>query len=138
MKKFINISFIYGIAALCSGIFYREFTKFIGFEGKTTLAFTHLHLFMLGTVMFLIIALFANSTNLTEQKHFPKFMITYNIALPFMVVMFYVRGIIQALEVELSGGISAAISGVAGIGHILMTIGIVFLFLSLKKSQSKA
>lgn len=44
MKKYINIAFIYGIAAIACGVFYREFTKFNGFTGKTTLAFTHLHL----------------------------------------------------------------------------------------------
>ncbi|MEG1805993.1 MAG: DUF2871 family protein, partial [Clostridia bacterium] len=43
MKKLINVSFIYALAAIVSGVFYREFTKFMSFTGKTTLAFTHLH-----------------------------------------------------------------------------------------------
>ena len=52
MKKYINTAFIYAIAAIACGVFYREFTKFNMFEGKTTLAFTHLHFFALGTLVF--------------------------------------------------------------------------------------
>lgn len=138
MKKYINISFIYAIAALACGVFYREFTKFLGFSGKTTLAFTHLHFFALGTLMFLLIAIFSCMTNLAEQKQFKHFMVLYNIALPFMVVMFFVRGITQVLGTELSKGMSAAISGFSGIAHIIMTVAIVMLFLALRKSETKA
>ena len=55
MKKYINISFVYAIASIACGVFYREFIKLLSFSGKTTLAYTHLHLFVLGTVMFLLI-----------------------------------------------------------------------------------
>lgn len=136
MKKFINISFIYAIAAILCGVFYREFTKILGFSGKTALAFTHLHLFALGTIMFLIIAIFSCITNCTEQKGFRKFMILYNIGLPFMICMFFVRGITQVLGTELSKGTDAAISGVSGIAHIIITIAIIYLFTSLQKSTA--
>ena len=135
MRKYNNISFIYAIAALLSGVFYREFTKILDFTGNTTLAFTHLHLFVLGTIMFLIIGILSCITNVEEQRQFKPFMIFYNIGLPFMVTMFYVRGIIQVLGLELSKGISSAISGISGISHILITIGIVMLFLALRKSE---
>lgn len=135
MKKYVNISFIYAIAAIACGVFYREFTKFLDFSGKTTLAFTHLHLLVLGTIMFLIIAIFSIITNLEKQNQFKRFMLLYNIGLPFMIVMFFVRGIIQAMEIEITKGFSAAISGMSGIAHIIMTIALVMLFLSLKKSE---
>lgn len=135
MKKYINLSFIYAIAAIACGVFYREFTKFLAFEGKTTLAFTHLHLLVLGCIMFLIIGIFSLLTDVTEQKQFRYFMILYNIGLPFMTVMFFVRGISQVLKAELSSGLSAAISGVSGLAHIIMTLALVMLFLSLKKAK---
>ena len=56
MKKLINLSFIYALAAMASGVFYREFTKFLEFTGRTSLAFTHLHLFVLGTIVLLVLA----------------------------------------------------------------------------------
>ena len=136
MKKYINLSFIYAIAAIACGVFYREFTKINGFSGKTTLAFTHLHLFVLGMLVFLAIAVFSAVTNLTGQKQFKRFLLLYNIALPFMVLMLFVRGIPQVLGSELSKGASAAISGMAGIAHIMMTVAIVLLFLALRNSHS--
>lgn len=135
MKKYINIAFIYSIAAMVSGVFYREFTKFYSFSGKTTLAFTHLHFFVLGTVIFLIIAALTQITNLESQNSFKIFLKLYNIALPFMVIMFYVRGIFQVLQTQLSSGMSAAVSGVSGIAHILMAVSIVMLFSALRKSE---
>lgn len=135
IKKHINISFIYAMLALACGVFYREFTKLLNFSGKTTLAYTHLHLFVLGTIMFLLIAIFSSITTLSQLKEFNRFMLLYNIGLPFMITMFFVRGVTQVLGTELSKGASAAISGVSGISHIIITLAIIMLFLALRKSQ---
>lgn len=140
MKKFINLAFIYAILAMVGGVFYREFTKFVGFTGKTTLAFVHLHYFVLGVVIFLILAIFSNFTDLENSKKLKPFMITYNIGLNFMIVMFIVKGITQALEIEMTKTTLAMISGFAGIAHITLGVGIILLFLMLKsiKSTKKA
>lgn len=137
MKKYINISFIYAMAAIACGVFYREFTKFADFTDKTTLAFTHLHLFAMGMLMFLLVAVFAVITDVTQQKQFRTFMVLYNIGLPFMVVMLFVRGIFQVQGTALSNGLNASISGISGISHIILTVALVFLFISLRKSKSK-
>ena len=137
MKKYFNIAFIYAIAAIASGVFYREFTKFNNFTGKTSLSVTHLHLFVLGTIMFLVIALLIEITNLEEQKSFKAFIRLYNIGLPFMVILFYVRGIVQVLGLELSKGANASISGIAGIAHIIIPIAIVIFFMNLRKVEVK-
>lgn len=132
MKKYTRLAFIYLILAAASGVFYREFTKYNSFTGKTTLAISHVHLFSLGAILSLIIAIFCMLTNLEDQKWEKRFYILYNISLPFMVIMFYVRGITQVLSVELSKGTSAAISGVAGISHILLGVSLFILFKLLK------
>lgn len=134
-KKLINISFVYLIAALASGVFYREFTKYMQFTGRTALAFTHLHLFALGALLFLILAGLSVVSDMGEQKNFRHFLKLYNFALPSMVMMLYVRGIPQALGMELSRGVSKAISGVAGISHIFLTVALVYLYSALKKSN---
>lgn len=132
MKKIINLSGLYGLLALASGVFYREFTKFNSFTGKTVLSVTHVHLMTLGCLMFLIIGLFISNTDLNEKKHFKKFMIVYNIGLPLMTFTLYVRGILQVLDIPLSKALNASISGVAGISHVLLAIAFVMLYLSLK------
>ncbi|HIU99711.1 MAG TPA: DUF2871 domain-containing protein [Candidatus Stercoripulliclostridium merdipullorum] len=135
MKKYIKISFLYAVLAMASGVFYREFTKFNDFTAKTALSVTHFHLFVLGTIVLLIIGLLAERSNLEAVKTFRPAMIVYHIGLPFMVAMFYVRGILQVLGSDLSQAADLAVSGVAGIGHVLMATGIVLLFVSLMKAE---
>ena len=50
------------------------------------------------------------------------------------VVMLLVRGIPQVLGMELSRGMDAAVSGIAGIGHILTGAGLVLFFLALRRA----
>lgn len=135
MKKYIKIALVYAVLAMASGVFYREFTKFNDFTAKTALSVTHLHLFVLGTVVFLLIGLLAGRSNLETVKTFRPAIIVYNVGLPFMVVMFYVRGILQVIGTNLGSGADLAVSGVAGIGHIIMAAGIVMLFVSLLKAE---
>lgn len=137
MKKYIDLSFGYAIAGILCGVFYREATKLLAFTGKTTLAFTHLHLLVLGTVLFLVIALFTVVTDVEQSRHFTRFLRLYNVALPAMVVMLMVRGVAQVWQIPLSRGASAAISGVAGIVHILFTISLVLLMLALRGCKAK-
>lgn len=134
MKKYLNISLIYAIAAMVGGVFYREFTKWNGFTGMTALGKVHTHLFLLGMLMFLIIALFAEHHDLQKQKLFRVFLWVYNIGVPLTAVMLVVRGIAQVLNVSLSSAVNASISGIAGIGHILTGVGLVLLLISLKKT----
>ena len=52
--------------------------------------------------------------------------------------MLVVRGITQVLESNLSFGLNASISGMAGIGHILLTVSMVILLLQIRRSVSEA
>ena len=55
MKKLWNLAFGYFLAAMAGGVFYREFTKYFGFTGETALGYLHVHLLVLGTVLFLFL-----------------------------------------------------------------------------------
>lgn len=136
MKKYLNISLLYAIAAMVAGVFYREFTKFQQFSGVTTLGKVHVHLFLLGMVIFMLVALFVKETNVEESKTFHRFLLLYNIGVPLTCIMMVVRGITQVLSISLSNGASAAISGIAGIGHIMSGAGIIMLLIALKNSQN--
>ena len=50
--------------------------------------------------------------------------------------MFVVRGMVQVLAPALSAGMNAAISGIAGIGHILLGVSVVLLLVQIKRSVS--
>ncbi len=133
MKKILNISFVYFILAMVGGVFYREFTKILGFNGKTTLAYVHVHLLVLGTFLFLIIALFCRESELLDNRRFQKFLIMYNVSLPLMVCMLLIRGILQATEFEVTNAMNGMIAGIAGISHIFLAISLWMLFSSLKQ-----
>lgn len=134
MKKYLNLSLYYAIAAMIGGVFYREFTKMYAYTGVTTLGKVHAHLFILGMLMFLIVALYAKQYRLEEQKSFRLFLIFYNIGLIITAVMLVVRGVPQVTGAVLSNGISSMISGIAGLGHISLGAGMILLIVSFKKS----
>lgn len=85
----------------------------------------------------MVLGLYCAKTNVEEIKQFKTFWRLFNLALPFMVIMFIVRGVVQVLGIELAKSQSDAISGIAGISHILIAISLVLLFLSLKKATTK-
>ena len=133
MRKTLNISFIYFILAMAGGVFYREITKIMGFTGRTVLADVHVHLLMLGMMLFLVLSLFCKTMELAEEPKFKKFLILYNVGLPLMVIMLIVRGVTQVLELEVSAAGNGMISGFARIAHIVLLIAFIFLFGALKK-----
>lgn len=76
-KKYFKTSFIYAILGLFIGAFYREYTRIIGFTGRTNLSLAHTHTLVLGFILFIILSLFAKSFDLKEDKREKK--IFYNL-----------------------------------------------------------
>ena len=136
MKRCMNASLLYAILAMVGGVFYREFTKFNGFTARTTLGVVHAHYFLLGMVFFLLLLLLEKSFSFMGAKT-ERVLTAYQVGLNLTAVMFVVRGVPQVLGTELSAGMNAAISGIAGIGHILLGISMVMLLLQVKKSVAE-
>lgn len=137
MKKMMNTAIIYFVFAMIGGVFYREFIKFYEFTGMTVLKVLHTHLFILGMFLFLFLALVCKVTELEKEKLFQKFFILYNIALPFMIIMLLIRGVVQVMNIQVSSAGNGMISGFAGISHILMLISLILLLISLKRTLSE-
>ena len=132
MKKYMNTALMYAIFAMAGGVFYREFTKFNGFTGRTTLGVVHTHYFLLGMVFFLLLLLLEKNFSFTGAKT-GRILAVYHIGLNLTAVMFVVRGVTQVRKLALSSGMDAAISGTAGIGHILLGVSLVLLLLQIKR-----
>lgn len=135
-KRYIDTAFIYAMIAMILGVFYREFTKLRGFAGQTTLSVMHTHYFVLGMLFFLLLALLEQAFSFSAQKHTSKAIWLYHIGLNMTGATLLTRGLTQVLAVDLSKGMDASISGVAGIGHIVLGIGLVLWFLQLKKQAA--
>ena len=119
---------------LALGVFFREFTKIYGFTGVTSLGKLHLHALVLGMLFFLIAALVQDKFGLKKSKLEPWFYVTYIVGLSLFLCMLLVRGIFQVSGAVLSGGASGAISGIAGIGHLLIAAGLVLFFTIILKN----
>lgn len=137
MKRYMNLALLYAVLAMVGGVFYREFTKFNGFTGKTTLGVVHTHYFLLGMVFFLLLMLLEKNFSFTGAKT-GRMLVAYQVGLNLTAVMFVVRGVSQVLGTALSSGMSAAISGIAGIGHILLGVSLVLLLVQIRCSVMTA
>lgn len=135
MKRYINSALVYAILAMAGGVFYREFTKFSGYTAKTTLSVVHTHYFLLGMVFFLLLLLLEKSFAFTNAKT-GRALVVYHVGLNLTAVMLVLRGVTQVLGTALSSGMSAAISGMAGIGHILLGVSMVLLLVQIKRAVS--
>ena len=118
-KRYANLALVYGIAAMVFGVFYREFTKFSHFSGKTNLSVMHTHYFMLGMFFFLVLMVIEKVLAFSD-KGVGKAVVVYQVGLNITGIGFLVRGLTQVWGTELSRGMDASISGTAGIGHILI------------------
>lgn len=124
MRKLVKVSLIYLILGLAFGVYFREFTKFNHFTEGTQLGVLHTHTLVLGMFFFLVVLLLEKNFQLTSHKNFRKFFLIYNIGLAVTLLMMLVHGTLTVL----GHADYAAISGVAGLGHILLTVGLGFFF----------
>ena len=100
MKRYANASLLYALIAMAGGVFYREFTKFSGFTGKTALSVVHTHYFLLGMVFFLLLLLLERSFSFTGAKT-GRVLAVYHCGLNLTAAMFVARGVTQVLGTEL-------------------------------------
>ena len=134
MKKFVNYAFIYAILAMAGGVFYREFTKFCGFTAWTTLSVVHTHFFILGMMFFLLLGLVEKNIHFMDQKT-NRAVIVYHVGLNITAIMLFIRGVLQVTAADtLSHGMDAAISGIAGIGHLALGVSMTMILLAIKKN----
>lgn len=119
MKRLMNASIVYGVLGLIGGVFYREFT---------TLSVVHTHYLMLEMVLFLLLVVVEKNFHFVDNKVL-KYLTFYHIGLNLTVVMLVIRGVVQVFSLDVS---SAAISGVAGIGHLILGISMVLVLISIR------
>ena len=130
MKKLVKTAFIYAIIAMLCGVIYREGSRFLELTEPNTWSFTHTHFFVLGMFFFLIVLILEKEFSLTKDKKFKAFYIIYNIGLIITGIMLWIRGIADITE-SFYNSYDKMISGISGIGHILLGIGIILFFIIL-------
>lgn len=81
-------------------------------------------------MFFLILGLVSMNINLKINRA----VLFYNVGLNLTAIMLVVRGIVQVLDLNV---VSAVISGIAGIGHIILGVSLILILLDIKKACIK-
>ncbi|MFJ1704054.1 DUF2871 domain-containing protein [Kitasatospora sp. NPDC088346] len=129
MRKSYYAAHTYMILGVISGLYYREFTKAHHFVGDTQLAVVHTHLLALGMLGFLIVLALDKQFGLSGTRQFTAFFWCYNAGIAITVSMMLVRG----SGTVLGSRVPEAVSWIAGLGHTVLTVGLILLFVLLGK-----
>ncbi|MEV0792983.1 DUF2871 domain-containing protein [Kribbella sp. NPDC050459] len=129
MRKIYVAAHVYMILGLISGLYYRELTKLNDFTGDTQLSVVHTHILALGMLFFLVVLALEKLFTLTAGKLFAAFFWVYNAGLALTVGLMIVRGTMTVLGHQAG----AALDGISGLGHITITLGLIFFFVNLGK-----
>nr|WP_108872192.1 DUF2871 domain-containing protein [Tessaracoccus timonensis] len=133
MKRLFTASCCYLAAGLLAGLFYREFTKMNDFpEGQfTQLGVAHTHLLALGFMTSLIVLALEKVFSISRSpKLFSWFFWLYNAGVVITASMMIWHGSLTVLGKESN----AMISGIAGLGHIAITAGLIVLMIALSRA----
>ena len=136
-KRYFNAAIVYAILAMVGGVFYREFTKYLAFTGKTNLSLVHAHYFVLGMAFFLLLALLEKAFAFSARKGVTGWLTVYHVGLNLTVLCLILRGLAQATQATLSTGLNASLSGMSGIGHILLGAAMLALLFLIRNSAIK-
>lgn len=134
MKSSFIAATVYLILGVGSGVFYRELTKANSFEGTTQLAVVHTHLLVLGFIFFLVVLILNRVFDLARGPVYTWFFWTYNAGLLVTVGTMVAHGSLTVLG-EPSG---SAIAGIAGLGHIILTVALILFMVALSRAVSTA
>lgn len=129
MRRLYLAAIAYAALGLAGGLGYREITHARDFTGYTQLAVLHTHLLALGMLFMLIVLALDATLGISGSRSFSWFFTTYNAGLVITAGALVWHGLLQVFGQEAG----AAIAGIAGLGHILLTIGIACLLVSINK-----
>jgi nitric oxide reductase large subunit len=130
MKRLFYAATVYLALGLGSGLLYREFTKansYTAANGFTQLSVVHTHLLTLGVIVLLIVLALEKVFELSRSPLFGWFFWLYNVGLVISTTTMVVNGVLHVV----GNSSSAVIAGISGAGPMILTSGLILLFVAL-------
>ncbi len=129
MKKIYFAALAYLFLGLAFGVFFREYTKLNNFpeSGETQLSVVHTHLLSLGFLFLLIVLVLEKQFGLSSHGLFNPAFWLFNVGLVTSTAMMVWHGVYQVQGLTFG----SALAGLAGLGHITMSIGLLGLVVTL-------
>lgn len=136
-KNILSLAFAFLIMGLAGGVFYREFTKFNNFTGRTHLLKVHPHALVLGFIFLLVLYLLTKDWANMKVKTLQKPMKLYIAGLSFTIINMLALGIFEVVDPSLRAVSLPALNGLSGLDHIALGVGLVQVFLKFYKSTDR-
>lgn len=127
LNKMLRTSAEFTAFGLCSGVLYRELSRYYHFDTESTrtqLVTLHTHAFSLGGMFMLILMCLEKNFNLSAQKEFKKFSIAYHSGLGSTLLCMLIQGCLVTSGHEKNFWVSCA----AGVGHSLLGVGFFYFY----------
>lgn len=133
MKKLFYTFLTFLILALVVEVAILITTKAVGWDsgvsGRPWVVSVHVHILVLGALMFLILMLVEKNFHITEWKRFNAFYIVYLTGLGLVLCFILYKGFSQLLGAAVIRGL---LEGGAAIAHTTMFVGLFFLAAGIK------
>lgn len=122
----LGLSFVNMIMGLVGGVFYREFTKYYDFTAVNHLGKLHVHMLVLGFIMMLLLYVIVKRYEDSNVKALGRPVHIFEGGLILTVISMMVIRIYEVVGEGASTISIPAISGISGMGHILLAVGLVW------------
>lgn len=123
------------IMGLAGGVFYREATKYFAYTAKTHLSVLHVHTLVLGFLFLTLMYLFVRKDSEALMPRIIRPLHLYLTGLVLTVVSMLAFGMME-LAANATPVYVAALSGVSGIGHLLLGSGLVWMLINLWQHET--
>ncbi len=131
----LGTAFSFVIIGLFVGAFYREFTKFYAYTAVTHLGKMHVHALVLGVVVLSLVYLLCKSSPHDFIKKMQKPLYIYLSGLTLTLVSMMCIGIYEVVSLGQKTISRAALDGMSGLGHIILSVGFVWTFAKIFKNE---
>lgn len=120
----LGLAFVNMIMGFVGGVFYREFTKYYDFNAVNHLGKLHVHMLVLGFITMFMLYLIVKKYEDANIRDFKRPVHIFEGGLILTVVSMMVIGIYEVVGEGVATISIPAISGISGIGHILLAVGL--------------
>lgn len=134
-SSMLSTSLTFTIMGIFAGAFSREFTKIYGFTDQTYLNLVHTHVLTLGFLALAFLYLLVKNYDDLMINQIKKPYHIYLTGLVISLVTMILLGIYQIVSNGHNLINESMLAGITGLGHIILTIGIIWTFIKVYKYE---
>lgn len=135
-QNIIGLSYTFLVMGLIAGVFYREFTKFYKYQADNHLSKLHVHVLVLGFLLMMILYLVVKEYDVKKILTIRTPLYVFVSGFTFTIVNMTLSGFYEVVSANRPIIKKAALEGLSGLGHIVLSIGIVWIVVKIFQNES--